>query len=95
VGTEGFVHAFEPAARNCQRLSKTIELNQPPNLRAHKIALERILAEISIIGGPTGSWSKTHLGDRDNEASEIMEQITWDTFRMSLKLTSKVARNAF
>ena len=33
VGTGGFVHSFEPAAHNWQKLSKTIELNHPPNLR--------------------------------------------------------------
>lgn len=81
VGTEGLVHAFEPAAQNWQKLSRTIELNHlPSNIRAHKIALSDSCGKICIIQGPVGNSGKTHLGDHNNEKSEVVEQITLDAF---------------
>ena len=87
VGTEGLVHAFEPSAHNWQKLAKTIELNHcPPNLRAAKLALSNSCGTISIIDGPAGNSGKTHLGNLDNEKSEIVEQITLDAFANQIHL---------
>jgi FkbM family methyltransferase len=80
VGPDGSVYAFEPESNNWQKLSKTIELNQPTNLRAHKMALADSCKLVSIVRGPSGNSGKTHLGSCLSQDSEMVEQITLDAF---------------
>jgi FkbM family methyltransferase len=80
VGSLGMVHAFEPDAHNWKRLSRTIDLNGPQNVRAHKLALGDSCGEACIAITPPGSSSKTHLAVEKSEGGEIVEQITLDAF---------------
>jgi FkbM family methyltransferase len=80
VGTEGWVYSFEPESDNWRKLSKTIGLNDPTNVRAHKMALADSCKVTSIIRGPSGNSGKTHLGSTDDQDSEMVEQITLDAF---------------
>jgi FkbM family methyltransferase len=85
VGAKGLVYAFEPFEDNWQRLSKTIELNSPTNLRASKLALSDSCGKTSIVPGPPGNSGKTHLSGCETEDSDLVDQITLDAFADDLK----------
>lgn len=58
VGPRGVVHAFEPTPATFARLSRTLALNGPPNVRAYQIALGDVESQCRVVTRDLGNTGK-------------------------------------
>lgn len=80
VGPGGLVYAFEPSNLIWGKLSKTIALNSPTNLRAFKLALSDACGKAALDSGPAGNLGKTRLLRMSTQGCDFVDQITLDSF---------------
>ncbi|MFQ5853699.1 MAG: FkbM family methyltransferase [Candidatus Binatia bacterium] len=84
MGHAGWVHAFEPAAEEFERLQRNVLMNELPNVMLHQLAMSDCSGKVWLTG--LRDAGSTRLATSENEAARLVGGTTLDTFVREARL---------